>query len=902
MGIQSEGCRRMAVHSQIQEKKQSFRLLFLIACAGGRRFLISGQTGECMERRRGGTDTREMRRLEAYRREYGRKERKRGWGPDRGIHTRTGGGFRIGGGDGRKGKLLLILAAASLLLFLLFSSAREILMPGPEGEYIAAAEAENLTRLLEELAGRELPAEVFADGAAGGTVSEDGYLLYKGWERIAALFPECGYALPEGYRGKDRVLLSDWYGFFDVALAVWDTRGEVRDVSLLPVGTGADVTDGEGNALASDQVFSLTPDGGVYAFLTERMEDCLFRPVTAVCRDGVIYAVKSVDGRESRLSNLWIVEAAEEGLLVFAQDREIRIPFSDGGWIELSDGIREIRKVREQVADLRFEDGSLCGIHAKTGKISGKILRVEQDGVEIEGSGFLPFADSLRITRIYGTLKSYEKQDLRIGYDFTDFVIEDGCVQAALVVKEENMEKIRVLVRTDGFSGLYHETVSLTADCGLSVFSSGSGEEASLTVPAGETLSIDEKSGLFSGENAGEGMSDIVRIEPSAHTGRIRLHSVERSQGTPEYRGCLELRRTGEGILVINELLLEEYLYAVVPSEMPASYPLEALKAQAVCARTYAYARILHAGLPEYGAHVDDSTSFQVYNNILENAQTTKAVRETKGELLWYGQELADTYYYSTSCGYGTDPSVWSGSDPGQFPYLQGKAVNAAGVVDAQGDAVDETADEADIAAADVMKQEESFSAFIRDVRPSDFESAEPWYRWTYQADELDTALLYERLLERCAAAPNTVFVRQENGEYVNETPSDPGRILELSITERGAGGVAQTLRIVGEKEEILVKTENAVRAVLCDPSVSVIRQDGSAWQPSGLLPSGFFTIETVKKDGAVAGFTLYGGGFGHGVGMSQNGARSMAENGCDWETILSYFYEGISLKRGDGL
>ena len=886
-----------------------------------------------MERRRGGADTREWRRREAYRRIYGRRGRRR----------------RNTGGAGRERKLLLILAAAALLLFLLFSTARELLMPGPEGEYIAASEAENLVRLLGELADRELPADVFTDGKAGEVVSEDGYLLREGLERIAALFPECGYAIPERYRGKDRVLLSDWYGFFDAALAVWDVRGEVQNVSLLPVGIGEDVTDEEGNALAPDQVFSFeqdplasqdptasqdlpasqspsVPGGGVYTFLTERMTDCLYRPVTVICRDGVIHAVRSVDGKESLLSNLWIVEAAEEGLLVFAQDHEIRFPFSEGMPPELSGAAQEpgegqenaaaqepgegqenaaaqeYGRIREQVADLRFEDGSLSGIRAKTGKISGKILRVEEDGVEVEGSGFLPFADSLRIYRIYGTLKCYEKQDLRIGYDFTDFVVEDGCVQAALVVKEENMEKIRVLVRTDGFSGLYHETVSLTADCELSVFSSGSGEEASLTVPAGETFSVDEKSGLFSGENAGGGMSDIVRIEPSAHTGRIRLSSVERSQGTPEYRGCLELRWTGEGILVINELLLEEYLYAVVPSEMPASYPLEALKAQAVCARTYAYARILHAGLPEYGAHVDDSTAFQVYNNILENAQTTKAVRETKGELLWYGQELADTYYYSTSCGYGTDPSVWSGSDPEQFPYLQGKAVNAAGVVDAQGDAVDETADEADIAAADTMKQEESFAAFIRNVRGSDFESGEPWYRWTYQAEPFREELLYEKLLERCAAAPNTVFVRQENGEYVNETPSDPGRILELSITERGAGGVAQTLRIVGEKEEILVKTENAVRAVLCDPSVSVIRQDGSAWQPSGLLPSGFFTIETVKKDGAVEGFTLYGGGFGHGVGMSQNGARSMAESGCDWETILSYFYEGISLKRGDGL
>ena len=54
---------------------------------------------------------------------------------------------------------------------------------------------------------------------------------------------------------------------------------------------------------------------------------------------------------------------------------------------------------------------------------------------------------------------------------------------------------------------------------------------------------------------------------------------VNRSQGTPSYRGHIELLRTADGIAVVNELPLEEYLYSVVPSEMPASYPLEALKA-----------------------------------------------------------------------------------------------------------------------------------------------------------------------------------------------------------------------------------------------------------------------------------------------------------------------------------
>ncbi len=855
---------------------------------------------------------------------YGRKRGGRGTGLNR------------RGGSNRGGKLLVILAGAALLILLLFATAREILTPGPEGEYLAIQEAENLTRLLAGLSSSEsfgqMEAEMengqeawteqpdsLADIFTKEAASEDGYLTFEAWERIAALFPECGYELPDGYRKKDQVLLSDWYDFFEAALAVLDTQGQVQYVSLTPIGIGEAVTDAEGKALAANGLIS---ENSAYTFLTDRVRDCLYRPVTAVCKDGVLYAVRSVDGRESLLPNIWIMEVQEDALLGFWNDLEIRFSFpaaeasgsegqpggagevggaGEAGGTEASGGDGQYGAAREQVADLHFADGSLREVRTKTQKVSGKILRVENDGVEVEGSGFLPFSDTLRIYRLYGRLQSYDVQELRIGYDFTDFVIEDGCVQAALVVKEETMENIRVLVRTTGFSGIYHETVSLAADCDLSVISGAYGEQETTVIPAGEILVIDRESGLFSADHA-DGSSGIVRIEPSVLTGRISLLGVQRSQGTPSYRGSLELRRQEEGIMVINELLLEEYLYAVVPSEMPSSYPLEALKAQAVCARTYAYARILHAGLPEYGAHVDDSTSFQVYNNILENAQTTKAVRETKGELLYYGEELADTYYYSTSCGYGTDTGIWSGSDPERFPYLQGRAVNAAGVVDAQGDAVDETVSEADIAAADRMMQEESFAAFIKNVRPSDFESEEAWYRWSYHAEALDEALLYENICKRSAAAPSTVLILQENGEYVNQTPPEPGRILELSITERSAGGVAQTLRIVGENAEILVKTEHSIRYVLCNAAYPVIRQDGSSWQPSTLLPSAFFVVETVKEDGCVTGYTLYGGGFGHGVGMSQNGARSMAESGCDWETILSYFYEGISLKKGNAL
>ena len=141
---------------------------------------------------------------------------------------------------------------------------------------------------------------------------------------------------------------------------------------------------------------------------------------------------------------------------------------------------------------------------------------------------------------------------------------------------------------------------------------------------------------------------------------KIILKSVNRNQGIPAYRGTLELVNTEKGIVVVNELSLEEYLYSVVPSEMPASYPEEALCAQAICARTYAYAHMQNAAFPEFGAHVDDSTSYQVYNNILEQERTTTAVKDTYGKLLFTGQgELAGTYYYSTSCGIGSDANVW---------------------------------------------------------------------------------------------------------------------------------------------------------------------------------------------------------------------------------------------------
>lgn len=138
--------------------------------------------------------------------------------------------------------------------------------------------------------------------------------------------------------------------------------------------------------------------------------------------------------------------------------------------------------------------------------------------------------------------------------------------------------------------------------------------------------------------------------------------------------------------------------------------------------------------------------------------ETTKAVKETKGELVYYGEQLADTYYYSTSCGYGTNTGIWLNSVPENFPYLQAKAVNVAGVTDAQGDAIDESVNEADISPAGSMMTEEEFAAFITTTRDSDFEKDEAWYRWTYQVDQLDSTILYSNIVKRYEANPGAIY------------------------------------------------------------------------------------------------------------------------------------------------
>lgn len=128
-----------------------------------------------------------------------------------------------------------------------------------------------------------------------------------------------------------------------------------------------------------------------------------------------------------------------------------------------------------------------------------------------------------------------------------------------------------------------------------------------------------------------------------------RLHGrAENGRSSGFYRGRMVLLREGSGVLAVNHVSLEHYLYGVVPAEMPASWPAEALRAQAVIARSYALTSRASGGNWDVFADVRS----QVYGGVLaEIASTTDAVRATRARVVTVGGEVAQTFFFSTSGG-----------------------------------------------------------------------------------------------------------------------------------------------------------------------------------------------------------------------------------------------------------
>jgi len=443
---------------------------------------------------------------------------------------------------------------------------------------------------------------------------------------------------------------------------------------------------------------------------------------------------------------------------------------------------------------------------------------------------------------------------------------------------------IRVLLKDSAFKEREHKKVKISCDATFSVQFIHNGQNTEVFYGAGEIIDFEKYDSWF--EEGG--------VVVNGYGNGLSVLSLEREYGHPIYEGILEVKKSGKKYIIVNELSLEAYLRYVVPSEMPSGYPEEALKAQAICARTYAYRYVQNPGLSAYNAHLDDSVTYQVYNNISPQQTTDKAIEETRGQLLTYEGRLAETYFYSTSCGFGTDISAWN-ANLEKYPYL---IAENHGEQKYTGVEVLSSDLSYDIPTGKEMQDEAVFAAYISSEKASDFEVDLPWYRWQYTINKINVNELEERLKAKYKDKPNLVLTQTKDGHYVSKEIGDIKQVKEIWVSNRRSGGAACGLCIQTQDAVYQVLTENAIRGILCDGETKVVNQEGKKVSFPNLLPSAFFAISTSKEGENVVGYKVIGGGYGHGIGMSQNGASQMAKSGYSTVQILQHFFDGTQLMQ----
>lgn len=646
------------------------------------------------------------------------------------------------------------------------------------------------------------------------------------------------------HKGKDTVTKADFMEIYEYLVALDGSENGVHSTSFILCGTPANIEN-------ADKWHAYT-SVGEYGFEGLALDKYMDKEIMAYVRGNEIVSVMLIITGEVTYHNVWLEKGSKN--LITAYIGNARRTFY----------VNELEMDFESdIGDINLKNGMVTGVVLKQDIINGKVLRVNKNSIEIEGYGTLETESNFMIYKNYGIVERKNRNDILVGYNLTDFVVADGRICAAIIARDLLADNIRVMVMTTGFTSIFHERVSLTGTEDFEIHYGDNIEK----IPAGKIVDI--YTGCSYLENG------RIRILPSDSSGMVTVLTVQKGYGNPSYSGSMEICAYDEGLTIINDVPLEEYLYAVVPSEMPVDFGVEALKVQSVCARSYAYKQLLNNSYSMYGAHVDDSTNFQVYNNSKRHESATQAVRETYGQVISYNNDTVSTYYYSTSCGVSSDISLWNSNTNG-MPFLVNKNI------DSKAKPVD-------------LSEESEFRKYIKSTDVRDFDYGFGYYRWdaTMSMEEL-TNSINTNLFARYCANPSKVLVLQ-NGNYVSKDIRTIGSLEKIEVKKRTKAGGILELVLYGSENTVKITSELSVRYLFAPSQLNVFTGGSMSRK---MLPSAYCIFEPVSDNGKITGYKITGGGNGHGIGVSQNAVSNMVKSGMTYDEILMFFYEGTELKN----
>ncbi len=338
----------------------------------------------------------------------------------------------------------------------------------------------------------------------------------------------------------------------------------------------------------------------------------------------------------------------------------------------------------------------------------------------------------------------------------------------------------------------------------------------------------------------------------------VKIKGLKRKGKQAAYRGYIELVRSSKDISkfsIVNILSLRNYLRGVVPNEMPVRFGLEALKAQTIAARNYAVT-------PRVKAYKEfdlcDSVACQVYyGSNTEEHLSDRAIDETDGIIALDRDNKPILALYSSTAGGYTESYEYAFSDP-ETRVFPSKDIHYLTAVPDNPEFGTLETDE---------KAEEFYSS-----RPVAFDEDSPYYRWQkeWTVQELENVLK-----KTLPAQSKTGFIKPEiySGDEI-------GKIVSIRALKRGNSGKIIKLELQTTENTYVIEKELVIRRCFQKNWIS--------------LPSANFVIKYIE--GLTPMYKFIGGGFGHGVGLSQWGAGKMSANGYKFDEILQHYYQGIKL------
>lgn len=335
---------------------------------------------------------------------------------------------------------------------------------------------------------------------------------------------------------------------------------------------------------------------------------------------------------------------------------------------------------------------------------------------------------------------------------------------------------------------------------------------------------------------------------------------------TRTYAGYIECYRNSSNMSVINVIDLESYVKGVITYEMSSSWPKEALKAQAVCARNYALRNLdKHES---NGFDICNGTHCQSYGGTTRStASSDAAVDECAGMVLTYENKLAELYYHASSGGYTENSeNVWVA----KIPYLTGVSTPY------------EDLDHA------------TYGKWTYNVTAEEVGE-------TFRAKGYDIGTVTKFYVSKRTDVGNAYSITVEDTDGKSVTVSKQNMLIKFpswfrsmcfDITQNGSGGDGYYIN--GEKETAPITDKYILSAdgveKISSSSLSVLTANGvESFNPSSGGGETGGTGETT--------FTITGRGWGHNVGMSQESAKGMALNGWTYDEILAHFFQGTTLE-----